>query len=128
MSNILHSPEELEDKFPDLADPNSIWEKVLKPEYLADIHAQDKPSEIEMLRREIATLRMAFQRAPIQIKIVEYQEDVDIETAKGMIEDYLEKVGKAYPSDISEALKIPLKTTVEALEKLEESGSVLSKS
>lgn len=104
--------------------PANIWMAHLFTRYLRELHKKRSlEDEVITLRKEVKELREILKHAPISARIVEIK-DVTIEQAEQMVAQYLKTRKRAYPSEISDALSIPLKTTVEALEELQKEGKV----
>lgn len=104
--------------------PAGMWAADLFAGYLRELHKERSlEDEVTILRKEIQELREMLKRAPINVRFVEIK-DATIEQAKQMVAEYLKIHKKAYPSEISDALSISLKTTVEALEELQKEGKV----
>lgn len=78
---------------------------------------------VKVLSEELSEIRNVMSKAPIRVRFVDIK-DVAVSEAKGMVQDYYKDHDIAYPSDIADALSIPLKTTVMALEELKKEGKI----
>ena len=68
-------------------------------------------------------MEMIVARIPLNVGILKIR-NVTSNEAEDMIEDYMAKNERAFPSDIAESLGISLRTTVEALQRLKDAGVV----
>ena len=101
-----------------------IWERMIVPEFLKDIHSsRDLTNQVQALRSEVALLRKALEESPFHVRVIETHE-VTLEQAQAEVETYLEEHGKGYPSDIADELGISLEDAVEALNALQKKGTV----
>jgi len=55
---------------------------------------------------------------------VQPMRDITVEEAMGLVEDCMEKKGRAYPDDIATTLGISTRVVIEALDRLEKEGAV----
>lgn len=83
-------------------------------------------SEMRSMAEEISRIKEEISQAPIRVRIIPEIKEVTVPEAKEMIERYYQTHDSAYPSDIADALSIPLETTVTALEELKKEGKVRS--
>jgi len=95
----------------------------MTPESSLSREVDSLKATVKELSEEVSEIRDVISKAPVRVRFVNIK-DVPVPEAKDMVQDYYKDHDIAYPSDIADALSIPLKTTVMALEELKKEGKI----